>query len=404
MAEFHSLVKEQPQSVVDLKLGPNLGGVLHGKRDVAVQETPLPILQPDGVLVQVMATGICGSDMHSYLEGGIGPFRHKEPVVMGHESAGQVIAVGSMVKTHKVGDRVAIEPALPCRRCTSCKNGKLNLCRELKYCGAPGGIGTISRYFALPADMAPHLPEHLTWEEAGCVQPLAVSIQIAKRAGLGPHDTVFILGCGPVGLLAAAVAEAYSAKLIVGVDNNPARVAFAKTYVSPVTGKPIFDHVFLNPGLPEVLETNGAPAGDYHPTEGDTKFQLALKQALLWTGQAGVADEGGFDRIIEASGAAECMLLGVAAARPGGTYTAVGLTHQVTYDFPTLMMTMKDLDVRGLARYTASCFPAAIDLLARRVVDVKQLITSTFPLADTAEAFETVARGKDIKVVIMNSA
>ncbi|OXG12031.1 xylitol dehydrogenase [Cryptococcus neoformans Tu401-1] len=435
MAEFHFLNKTQPPQVTKLNLPENTSCVLLKKRNIVVKPKPMPILQPDGVLVKVVATGICGSDLHNYLAGGVGGRPVTEPIVMGHESSGEVIAVGDLVKTHKVGDRVAIEPGLPCRRCINCKEGKVNICLNMHYCGAPGSVGSLSRYFALPADMAPHIPDHLSWEEAGCIQPLAVGIQVGKRVDLRPHKTVAIFGCGPIGLISAAVAHAYSARKIIAFDNNPQRVEFAKRYISPLTGKPIIDHVFLVKDLPtsslkdsqangngymanghtealaHALGEDGSGAGmgdgeildeDHEETIGDKKWEWAKKIVAGFVQEVGLTAEEGVDRVVEATGAEDCMLMGIAIAKQGGNYLAVGLGHIQTNCFPTLAVTNKEINVMGITRYTASCFPSALDLLSRGVVDVKQLITKTFPLTQSTEAFEAVAAGQDMKVIIKN--
>ncbi|UOH80474.1 hypothetical protein LQV05_003128 [Cryptococcus neoformans] len=434
MAEFHFLNKTQPPQVTKLNLPENTSCVLLKKRNIVVKPKPMPILQPDGVLVKVVATDkliyceeydktagkltrllilsrICGSDLHNYLAGGVGGRPVTEPIVMGHESSGEVIAVGDLVKTHKVGDRVA----------------------NMHYCGAPGSVGSLSRYFALPADMAPHIPDHLSWEEAGCIQPLAVGIQVGKRVDLRPHKTVAILQV--VSSRNKPVSHAYSARKIIAFDNNPQRVEFAKRYISPLTGKPIIDHVFLVKDLPtsslkdsqangngnmanghtealaHALGEDGSGAGmgdgeildeDHEETIGDKKWEWAKKIVAGFVQEAGLTAEEGVDRVVEATGAEDCMLMGIAIAKQGGNYLAVGLGHIQTNCFPTLAVTNKEINVMGITRYTASCFPSALDLLSRGVVDVKQLITKTFPLTQSTEAFEAVAAGQDMKVIIKN--
>ncbi|WVR03776.1 hypothetical protein IAU60_000771 [Kwoniella sp. DSM 27419] len=446
MSHFHFLNKVQPESVTSLNLPENTACVLMKKRHIEVKATPMPILQPDGVLVKVVSSDeylvvvwggerghwadspgslrICGSDLHNYTAGGVGGRPVTEPIVMGHESSGEVIAVGELVTSHKPGDRVAIEPGLPCRRCINCKEGRVNICLDMRYCGAPGSVGSLSRYFALPADMAIHIPDHLSWDQAGCIQPVAVGVQIGKRVDLRPHTTVAIFGCGPIGLIAAAVAHAYCAKKIIAFDNNPTRVEFAKKYMSPLTGKPIIDHVFLTQDLPTTSlkskpngvahaiseQGSGAGMGDGevvdhdhdHETEGDRKWEQAKMVVAKYIEEAGLVADEGVDRVIEATGAEDCMLMGIAIAKQGANYLAVGLGHIQTNYFPTLAVTNKEINVLGITRYTASCFPSALDMLSRGVVDVKQLITKTFPLTQSMEAFEAVAAGGDVKVIIKN--
>lgn len=167
--------QQQPDNVKALNLPPNTSCLLVQTRTISLEPVPLPLLKPDGVLVRVMANGICGSDMHSYLSGGVGGRPIGEPSVMGHEAAGIVEAVGADVTSHVVGDRVAIEPGLPCRKCVNCKGGRMNICTTIRYCGTPGVHGTLSRFYVLPADMAPKIPQTLPWDVAGSIQPLAVS-------------------------------------------------------------------------------------------------------------------------------------------------------------------------------------------------------------------------------------
>ncbi|KAH8886200.1 GroES-like protein [Thozetella sp. PMI_491] len=413
MSRFHRLTDVQPPSVLALNLPPNTSCVLLKKQTISVQPVPLPILQPDGLLVKVISNGICGSDMHGYLSGGVGGRPVVEPMVMGHEAAGEVIAVGEYVTTHKIGDKVAIEPGLPCRRCVNCKNGRGNICLDMRYCGAPGSQGSLSRYFALPADMAPIIPEGIDWDVAGSIQPLAIGVQIAKRADLRAHQTVAIFGCGPIGLITAAVAHAYSARKIIAFEINPSRVEFAKKYLSPLTGKPIIDHVFHITQLPYATESNVEHrTDDSHTTNGharangetagDANWECAKMRMEKILEEVGLTHEDGVDTVIEASGAEDAMMHGVAICKQGGTYLQVGLGHLQTHSFPTLAVSNKDLDVRGLTRYTASCFPSAIDLLARGVVDLKQLITAVFPLSRSQDALDAVASGKEMKVIIKN--
>lgn len=297
----------------------------------------------------------------------------------------------------------------------------MNICLDAHYCGSPGSVGSLSRYFALPADMAPHIPDHLSWEEAGSIQPLAIGVNIARRCDFCAHQTLAVVGCGPIGLITGAVARAYGLSTVVGFDINPKRVEFARKYIDPVSKRPVFDYVFLVPALAEV-EVNGHANGANVETVGheqvpvgDMKYETAKQLAAKYLSEAGV-DSVGVDRVVEASGAEDGGMLGIALARMGATYLAVGLGHHQTNRFPTLAVTNKEIDVKGelaitlddsadnlgITRYTAPCFPNAIDLLARGVVDLKQLITKVLPLSKSKEAFDAVASGDEIKVIIKN--
>lgn len=202
------------------------------------------------------------------------------------------------------------------------------------------------------------------------------------------------------------MAHAYSAGRIIAFDIKPSRVEFAKAYKSPLTGRPIIDHVFQIDSLPDVSrkhsDTNGTGHGQDHTTPGDAAWMVAQERMEAILEEVGLAAEGGIDRVIEASGAQDSMLHGVAICKDGGVYLQVGLGHIQTNIFPTIAVTNKELDVRGITRYTASCFPSAIEMLARGVVDIAPLITATFPMSRARDAFEAVAAGNDIKVIIRN--
>lgn len=215
---------------------------------------------------------------------------------------------------------MSVEPGLPCRRCANCKAGRMNICLDVKYCGAPGSVGSLMRYFALPADMAPHLPESLSWEEAGSLQPLAIGVAIGIRADLRAHQTLAIMGCGPIGLITAAVAHANSAKLIIGFDINPKRCEFARKYISPITGRPIFDRVFQVDSLPTTRKSaNGANGhGAHDENVGDVKYDAAKERAKEYLAIMNVEADG-VDRVVEASGAEDAGLLGIAIAKQGAT-------------------------------------------------------------------------------------
>ncbi|GAB1214560.1 hypothetical protein ATERTT37_003724 [Aspergillus terreus] len=196
-----------------------------------------------------------------------------------------------------------------------------------------------------------------------------------------------------------AVAHAYCAAKIIAFEINPSRVAFAKEYRSPMTGRPIIDRVYQIEPIPT---GDGQVQDAEEQTPGDAKWEHAKKRMEAIIQECGFSAEQGVDRVIEASGAEDAMLHGVALCKQGGVFLQVGLGHIQTHTFPMVAVTNKELDVRGITRYTASCFPSAIDLLSRGVVDLKPLITAQFPLSRAKEAFEAVASGKEMKVIIKN--
>lgn len=196
--------------------------ILNKPYDVTFAERPKPAIEsPHDVLLAINYTGICGSDVHYWAEGRIGSYILKDPMVLGHESAGTVVSVGPKVKTLKVGDRVALEPGYPCRRCDPCLSGHYNLCPEMHFAATPPHDGTLAGFYSTPEDFCYKLPEHVSSQEGALVEPLAVAVHIVKQAKIKPGQSVVVMGAGPVGLLCCAVVKAYGASKIVSVDIQP---------------------------------------------------------------------------------------------------------------------------------------------------------------------------------------
>ncbi|TRM64280.1 GroES-like protein [Schizophyllum amplum] len=342
---------------------------------VEIQDIAMPQVGADDVLVKVESTGLCGSDLHNYNHGGFGkPIT--EPLVLGHESAGTVSAVGAGVSDFKIGDRVAIEPTMFCRKCFNCKTGKTNVCRQFRQASMAPTHGTLAQYYACDADFLVKIPENVSWEEAGCIQPLAVAVQLAKRAQFSAGQTIAVFGCGPLGCLVMATARAYGVSKILAFDISQSRVDFAKKLWA--------DYAAVSLARPE---------GQEYP-----EWAEAFKAQAL--AAAGV-DSWGVDIVVEAAGAEPCMHAGMAFVHSGGTYVQAGLGRPINA-FPTFSIVAKELNVLGSVRYTAGCFQTAIDLIARGCIDLKPMITAVFPMSKSKEALEAVRKGEDLKVVIMN--
>lgn len=234
-------------------------------------------------------TGICGSDVHYWVHGRIGHFVVESPMVLGHESAGIVHKVGDKVKSLKVGDQVAMEPGVPCRRCVRCKDGKYNLCPDMAFAATPPYDGTLARYYSLPEDYCYKLPQGMSMEEGALIEPTAVAVHITRQAAVKPGDSVVIFGAGPVGLLCCAVAKAYGATKIVTVDINEERLKFALDYAAT--------HSFVSERV-----------------SAEENAKNMINKCELGSGA---------DVIIDASGAEPCIQTAIHALRMGGTYVQV---------------------------------------------------------------------------------
>ncbi|KAG7396537.1 hypothetical protein PHYBOEH_002149 [Phytophthora boehmeriae] len=346
----------------------NLSFVLEKVDVVRFEDRPVPeIKSPHDVIVNVRYTGICGSDVHYYTHGSIGKYVVEKPMVLGHESAGVVHAVGSAVKSLKVGDQVAMEPGVPCRRCVRCLEGNYNLCPDMAFAATPPYDGTLAKFYAMPEDFCYKLPPNVSMQEGALLEPTAVAVHFCRLAKVTPGNSVVVFGVGPVGLLACKVARhVFGATTVVGVDVNEERTAFAKEHGAT--------HVFLSkPGL--------------SPQETAEKI----------IAECGLGE--GADVVIDASGAEACIQAGVYVARNGGRFTQGGM-GKTDITFPIGILCGKELHVTGSFRYSSGDYQLALDMIASGKLSVKELISETVPFEQAKDAFDNMKHGKGIKWLI----
>lgn len=348
------------------KTPQNPSFVLEKPGSVKYEDRPVPVLKsPYDVKVNVKYTGICGSDVHYWVHGAIGHFVVKSPMVLGHESSGIVAEVGENVKSVKVGDRVAMEPGIPCRRCVRCKEGYYNLCPDMAFAATPPYDGTLARYYTLPEDFCYKLPEKVSLEEGALMEPLSVGVHIVKQAEMKPGSNVVVFGAGPVGLLCMAVARAFGALKVVAVDLNEERLNFAAKYAAT--------HTVVSQR--ESAEDSAArinKAADLGP---------------------------GADVVIDASGAEPAIQASIHVLRTGGTYVQGGMGKS-DITFPIGAMCSKELNVKGSFRYKSGDYQLAGDLIASGRVSVKELITGKVKFTEAEKAFGEVKAAKGIKTLI----
>ncbi|KAF2737140.1 GroES-like protein [Polyplosphaeria fusca] len=350
--------------------GKNPSFVLRAAGELTYEDRPVPD-QPGAydVLVKPRWTGICGSDVHYWVHGRIGHFIVEAPMVLGHESSGIVAAVGDKVTSVKVGDEVAMEPGVPCRRCVRCKEGKYNLCADMAFAATPPYDGTLARFYTLPEDYCYKLPEGMSLEEGALIEPTAVAVHITRQAAVKPGDSVVVFGAGPVGLLCCAVAKAYGAKKIVTVDINEERVKFALQYAATDS--------FISARVS--AEENG---------------KNLIEQAGLGMGA---------DVIIDATGAEPCIQTAIHALRMGGTYVQGGM-GKPDITFPIMAMCTKEINMKGSFRYGPGDYQTAVDLVATKRISVKELVTGKVKFEEAEQAFAEVKAGKGIKLLIEGPA
>ncbi|WP_158056900.1 NAD(P)-dependent alcohol dehydrogenase [Halorussus halophilus] len=335
--------------------------VLQDPGQLAVEEWPRPDPGPDEVLVNIREVGICGSDVHYYEHGRIGDYVVESPLVLGHESAGEVVEVGANVEGFEVGGRVALEPGVPCRRCDHCKRGEYNLCPDVTFMATPPDDGAFAEFVAWPADYAYRLPNSVSLREGALCEPLSVGIHVARRAEVGVGDSVLVTGAGPIGLLVAEAVRAAGATDVLVSDVVESKLALAAERGADTT---------------------------IDPRETD------LEDAV-----AAYTDGEGVDVVVEASGAESAIAGSLDAVRRGGTVVFVGLADEATVPLDVLEIVDNELDVLGSFRYR-NTYPAAIELLADGAVDVEGIVDFEGGLDDIGSAFERARERETVKGMI----
>ncbi|KAI0872539.1 alcohol dehydrogenase GroES-like domain-containing protein [Hypoxylon argillaceum] len=371
--------------------------VLHGAKDLRIEQRPLPPPSATEVQIAVSATGLCGSDLHYYTHFRNGAIQVREPLTLGHESAGVVTATGSAVTDLQAGDRVALEVGLPCETCELCAQGRYNICRAMSFRSSaksvPHAQGTLQTRLNHPARWCHKLPATLTLEHGALVEPLSVAMHARARAGdtLKPGSTVLVLGAGAVGLLCGAVAKVAGAKTVVIADILPERTAFA------------VGHGFADVGFQVPLA---------RPEAVGEKLAFAQDVAGKMAGvRVGGEEVGEVDVTFECTGVESCMHTAIYATKPGGKVMIIGMGTPIQ-TIPISAASLKEVDLVGVFRY-ANTYPAAIELLAGtdgRMPDVTKLVTQRFSgLGNIPAAFDVAGKAKDergnlvIKVVVNTS-
>ncbi|PIL23139.1 hypothetical protein GSI_14448 [Ganoderma sinense ZZ0214-1] len=352
--------------------------VLHGAKDMRFEERTLWPPHQGQAQVAVMATGLCGSDLHYWAHGRNGDFVVQAPLVLGHEAAGIVTAVGPGVKHLVPGQRVAIEAGIMCNNCSYCAKGRYNLCKNMRFCSSaktfPHSDGTLQERMNHPAHVLHPMPDSCTFEQAALAEPLSVLLHASRRAEFTPasRSSVLVFGVGAIGLLACALAKSYGASRVVAIDINQARLDFA-----------------LEQGFAEQVYC--LPMADKAKTT-DEALRRAKENISAALTEFNMPD--GFDIVFECTGAEPCIQMSIHAAVTGGKVMLVGMgSRNVT--LPLSAAATREVDIHGSFRY-AHTYPTALQLLSSgKLPNIEKLITHRFELKDTARAFELLSRGRD---------
>lgn len=335
--------------------------VIHAAKDLRIEEREVEALGPGQVEVAVEAGGICGSDLHYYNHGGFGTVRIREPMILGHEVAGSIKALGTGVSGLAVGDRVAVSPSRPCNACEYCLKGQQNHCLNMRFYGSampmPHIQGAFRQTLVAQAWQCHKVADGVSINEAAMAEPFAVTLHAVNRAGALTDKRVLVTGCGPIGALAIIAARAHGAREIVATD--------------------VMDAV-----LRKAMDVGA-----------DRVINVAENPDQLSAYSAG---KGYFDVQFEASGVQSAVRAGLETLRPRSTVVQLGLGGDVS--IPQNMVVAKEIEMKGTFRFHEE-FGLAVDFINKKRVDLKPLLTEVFPLADAVKAFETAGdRTRSMKV------
>ncbi len=325
---------------------------LDKSKRIYTEEVAVPTLDADQVLVKVESVGICGSDVHYYKHGAIGPYIVEKPIILGHELSGVITAVGSDVAQSRIGSRVAVEPQRACKVCKQCQAGRYNLCPDIEFYATPPVNGAFCEYVKIQSTFAYDIPANISFDAAALVEPMSVCIWAAQKAQIKNDTTVLIAGAGPIGVIMAQVARAFGASEVVVTDVVDSRLDFVKKY-------------------------------------GATKTINTSKESL---------GSNKFDVFVDACGIPSAVHAGILSTGPAGRALLVGLGSDEML-LPISHIQNNEIMVTGVFRYT-NTWPIGIEFLASGKVNLDAIVTHHFGLDEVEQGLKTTALPGAMKVLI----
>lgn len=327
---------------------------LTGIRQMELRESPMPQITNDtDVLIKMKTIGVCGSDIHYYTTGKIGSQVVKYPFPVGHEGAGEVVETGKCVTRVKVGDRIAIEPAMPCYQCDQCLVGRPHTCRKLKFLGCPGQAdGCLSEYIVMPETSCFPIPSTMTYDQAAISEPLAIGVYAVRMAQMEfEGKSVGILGFGPIGMSVLLAVLHKGAGRIYVTDKIDSRLEIARKCGAAWTGNPLKEDVVASVKVKE--------------------------EALL-------------DVVFECCGQQEAIEQAIDMLKPGGKLPIIGIPEFDLWSLPVDKMRHKEICIQNIRRQNHA-LEETLDLLQNNKVDVSLMPSHRFKFSQTKEAFDLVA-------------
>jgi L-iditol 2-dehydrogenase len=327
--------------------------VLTGLNRIEIADKPIPeLLKSDEVLVRMKSVGVCGSDIHYYRSGNIGSQVVQFPFTLGHEGAGVIEKTGNAVKTLKPGDRVAIDPAMPCYNCDQCKTGRYHTCRNLKFLGSPGqSEGCLSEFIVIPSSSCFPIPENMTLDQAALSEPLAIALYAVRSAGPLAGKSIAILGAGPIGISVMLSAIAHGVGKVYMTDKIDERLALASEMGAQWTGNAEKSDI-----VREILIEE--------PQQIDLVFECC--------GQQVAADQA------------------VQLLKPGGRLMIIGIPSFRRWSFDVDNLRRKEISIQNVRRQNG-VVKETIEMISSGRLNPDRMQTHNFSLDDAGKAFELVA-------------
>ena len=324
---------------------------LYGTGKLQTHDEPVPVAGVGEKLVHIKSVGVCGSDLHWFSEGSIGDAKLNRPLVLGHEFAGET----------EDGQRVAVDPAIPCGHCEFCELGHPNLCDNLIFAGHGEYDGALREYASFPTRCLFPIPDSLSYADGAMLEPLGVAIHTVDLGKLKAGMTVGVFGCGPIGLLVVQIAKLSGAANIFATDKLPHRVEAAKRFGA--------DQAYVVDDNSQLSEIRAATQGR------------------------------GVDVSFEAAGEQDAVDDAFAAVRPGGKVILAGIPDDDRTFFSASVARRKGLTIK-LVRRMKHTYPRAIELVSKELVDVRSIVTHRFSLEECEEAFCVAERREGLKIII----
>ncbi|CCF42288.1 alcohol dehydrogenase GroES-like domain-containing protein [Colletotrichum higginsianum] len=410
MAPMHLPVYKSKSSSVT-------ASVLHGPRDLRLETRSIQEPSVGELQISVKRTGICGSDVSYYKKFANGDLCACHPLSLGHESSGEVVAIGPQVTGFKLGDRVALEVGVPCGQCTICRKGRYNLCKKMRFRSSAKSVphyqGTLQERINHPAAWCHKIPDHVSYEAAALLEPLSVAIHAVNRAKPEPGSTALVIGAGTVGLLTAAMARQAGCAQVTITDVDAGRVEYAVEKGFATHGHVVNSNSGTStPADPGVM----TPASIFSVQSVQGKFEGAKSLAAEILALTKVPEEvdmdcedDGVDVTFECTGKEVCMQTSLYATRPGGKVVMVGMGTPVQ-TLPLSVAHLREIDILGIFRY-ANTYPTGVRLLCAKgnggLPCLDDMVTHRFKgLHNASKAFELASRTCDdegklvLKVVI----